>query len=116
MKGKYLVSTLPMLVLLFILYINIKLYFNPEIKTIEGQRINYDLLCELRGLREALNGNADQEMQQLYPEGHLFFNALYGLSWCEFVKTLQPASALYKEGHVEIQRAFDKIDSDRGRS
>lgn len=83
---------------------------------IEGQEINYDLLCELRGLREALNENADQEMQQLYPEGHLFFNVLYGLSWCEFVKTLKPESGLYKEGHAEIQRAFDKIDSDHGRS
>jgi hypothetical protein len=116
MKAKYLISILPMLILLFILYVNIKLYFGPEIKTIEGQRINYDLLCELRGLREALDGNADQEMQQLYPEGYLFFNALYGLSWCEFIKTLKPESALYKEGHVEIQRAFEKIDSDRGRS
>lgn len=28
---------------------------------IEGQEINYDLLCELRGLQEALNENADLE-------------------------------------------------------
>lgn len=61
MKEKYLISALLTLILLFILYINIKLYFSPEIKMIEGQEINYDLLCELRGLQEALNDNVDLE-------------------------------------------------------
>lgn len=112
---KYLVSVFTILIILFLSYINIKIHFRPAIREMEGQPVNYDLLCQLRGLQDALNNNADEKMQQLYPEGFVFFNALYGLSWCEFIRTLQPASELYQEGHAEIQRAFNNIDSEQGK-
>lgn len=112
---KYLASVCTLMIILFLSYINTRLHFRPATREMEGHPVNYDLLCQLRGLQDALNNNADEKMQQLYPEGFVFFNALYGLSWCEFIRTLQPASDLYREGHAEIQRAFNNIDSDQGK-
>lgn len=104
-------------VIVFILVIvaNMRLYFSPEMKLIGGDTINYDLLKELHGLKEALSKNADRDMQQLYPEGYIFFNALYGLAWCNFLKKSNNNSEYFKEGREEIQKSLDKINSNIGR-
>jgi hypothetical protein len=59
--------------------------------------------------------NAANEMQHLYPEGYVFFNALYGLSWCDLAETLDKRSILFAEAHVEIQRAFNNVNGKQGR-
>jgi hypothetical protein len=110
-------STLALLLILFALYtINWKLHYSPEIKSIEGNDINYDALCQLRYLRYAMEQkNAATEIQHIYPEGYVFFNALYGLSWSDLAETLDKNSMLYAEAYVEVQRAFNNINSEEGR-
>jgi hypothetical protein len=99
----------------FLAHVNWRLYYGPEIKVVEGDTINYDALCQLRYLRDAMENNAASEMQHLYPEGYVFFNALYGLSWCDLAETLDKQSILFEEAHVEIQRAFNNVNGKQGR-
>jgi hypothetical protein len=111
------VFSLPaIVVLLFMLFLNFKVYYTPETTVVASDTIRVDLLKQLRGLRGALQDNADVKMQRLYPEGYIFMNALYGLAWCNFMTGLSRDSDYFKEGTVELQKTWNKIDSDLGRS
>src|SRR5688572_10621258 len=106
---RFFVSVFLALVITFIILVNWRLYYVPEVRVIERDSVNYDMLCELRHLRDKIEDNAAQNMQNLYPEGYVFFNALYGLSWCDLADGLNKNAILFEEAHVEIQRAFNNI-------
>lgn len=89
-----------------LLIINTKLHSTPD---------RSDLLKQLNFLERALDNNADLAMQNHYPEGYVFMNALYGISWCN-VLTNNNDPALYEKGHEQIQKAFTKVNSEIGRS
>jgi hypothetical protein len=96
--------------------INLRLHHEPEIKVIEGNAVNFDELSQLRYLGYAMEQqHAATEMQHRYPEGYLFFNALYGLSWSELAQSLDKNSILFQEASVEIQRAFNHVNSEEGK-
>lgn len=95
-------STLLIASLTIFLLANWRLHYAPEIKVIDGDTVNYDVLCQLRSLHRAMKNNAATEMQSIYPEGFIFFNALYGLSWCDLAQTLNKKSRLYAEAHAEF--------------
>jgi len=103
------VFTLPIIVVIIVtIAVNVRLHtvvVNPK----------EDLISELRGLKHLLDKNADVEMQKLYPEGYLFFNALYGLSWCNYVTYFSNIDSA-GIAHKEIQRAVDNIFSENCRA
>ena len=94
-----------------ILLINTRLLFGPS-TTPSSIR----LLKELRSLKSEINNGADVNMQQLYPEGFVFLNALYGLAWCNFANASKESESLYAEAHTQIQLSWERIDSPLGRS
>lgn len=103
------IFSLPTIIaLLLIIVINVRL--------IIVNQTDADLLKEIHGLKNSLNNGADIEMQKLYPEGYVFFNALYGLTWSNYIEKIDRDSPLFKEGSVEVQRSFDNINSETGRS
>ena len=108
----------PIVILLIgITIVNVKIHNSPHIEVVHDDTINYDLLKELRGIKHALHNSADVDMQKIYPEGYLFINALYGLAWCNFIESSKDKPLTYfNEGHTEIQNAWNKINSDVGRS
>jgi hypothetical protein len=55
-------------------------------------------------------------MQQVYPEGFVFTQAVYGLSWIELAAELDHNSQLYKEARQEISYALNEIQSPQGRN
>jgi hypothetical protein len=100
-----------------IVFINVKINYSPQLEISETDTLNHDLIKELRGLKKALSRHADEEMQNLYPEGYLFINALYGLAWCNFLENIKSKPNIYfNEGHSEIQDAWNKINSNVGRA
>ena len=108
---------LPLLVVIaFLALVNVNLHHKPNIRIVEGDTIDCDLVHELRGLKASINNGGDEDMQHLYPEGFVFLNAIYGLAWCNFIKQLDPVSEYFQEGKSEIDRSWRKIDSDQGRS
>lgn len=113
---KILLSFLLILILILLLTINIRLYNSPQIEKQGTESVNTDLLKELRFLEHSFADQADSKMQSIYPEGYVFMNALYGLAWCNVLEQSPKQTSHYKKGHDQIQQAFDRINSETGRS
>ncbi len=113
---KTIISCLLVMVVCATAYLNAALYFKPEIKTVEQDTINYDLLLQLRYLKGAIASGEAEAMQKLYPEGYIFMHALTALAWHDFSRQCSPSSALYKEAHTEISKSCSAITSDLAKS
>ena len=72
--------------MIIITLVNVNVHYQPEVLIRGDDTIQLELLNELRGLQEALNENADVEMQKIYPEGYVFLNAIYALAWTSFLR------------------------------
>ncbi|NME70845.1 hypothetical protein [Flammeovirga aprica] len=60
-----------------------------------------DILLQLNFLENELKENhLGEQMQNLFPEGFVFVNALYGLSWCE-ISLAQPYDTLLQKKSIE---------------
>lgn len=106
-----------LLLLIVILgYANFRLYYAPDFRKIDGKYYNEDVYDQLRFLKNKLRHGSGMEMQSIYPEGFIFLNALYGLSWCNVIENLPETSAIFKEGMTEINWALKEIHSREGKS
>ncbi|HYG17389.1 MAG TPA: hypothetical protein VD816_00605 [Ohtaekwangia sp.] len=112
---KILVSLLLAFGVLALLFVNASLYHTPEFRAISGMQMNTDVLGQLRYLKSKMRMGAGAEMQSQYPEGFVFINALYGLSWYEVAVVAPAKSDLRKEALEELQFACDAILSDDGK-
>lgn len=65
------------LLLISILYLNLRLYYQPRWSKTEPI-LNLSLYAQLKYLQERLHAGAAYDMQKIYPEDYLFLNALYG--------------------------------------
>lgn len=113
---KIFLTTCLVIVISLLMTINIRVYHTPDINITTSDSLNVDLLRELSWLEAALAEDADLNMQAIYPEGYVFMNALYGLSWCNVLSKLQSNDSLRTKGLAEIQKAYEKINSETGRS
>ena len=59
------------------IFLNTKLYYKPLVEN----NMNKDIENQLHFLKKVLKNGADSDMQSIYPEGYIFINALYGLTW-----------------------------------
>lgn len=100
------------LVCLVIVYLNIRLYYSPTYVQIENKEINQGVLHQLRYLQTMVHDGGGQVAQGKYPEGFVFMNALYGLTWADFIKNLSVSDALRKEGLEEIDWVLKELDSE----
>jgi len=91
------------------------LFYKPKFKQIEGVSYNYSVVAQLNFLKGEMQNNAALDMQNIYPEGFVFLNALYGLSWINAVEDLPKNSRLYKEGLQEATWAYNQINSGDGK-
>jgi hypothetical protein len=80
---KALLSLPLLLALAYLLYLNAALCRPPRYVEVAGQPLNADVLAQLRHLQGRLHQGAAADMQELFPEGFVFTNALYSLSWSE---------------------------------
>ncbi len=95
-------------------WINIKLY--TENYTAQERR--EDIVHQLNFLETELKEQQlGPRMQEIFPEGNVFVNALYGLSWCELALNDQSSSNhLKKRAIKEAVYAFDQLNSIEARS
>ncbi|MES2794896.1 MAG: hypothetical protein V4683_02965 [Bacteroidota bacterium] len=66
---------------------------------------------------ELKNNNLGERMQELFPEGFVFINALYGLSWCELAFSDSTNDKKIKAKALkEALFAYNEINSDKAKS
>lgn len=87
---KFSLKALSLLFIIYIGYLNIRLYYQPKFSD-EGY--NESVYHQLHYLEAALDDGAAKNMQQLYPEGYLFTHLLYGLAWANWAAKLPENSA-----------------------
>jgi hypothetical protein len=76
-----------------------------------------DIVLHLNYLESELkNNNLGDRMQKIYPEGFVFANALYGLTWCELALSDSNDPALKEKAVREALYAYNEINSDKAKS
>lgn len=111
----FLLRSVLSIIIIAVLYLNMKLYYKPSFEEIKEQTINRDVYEQLQFLKTALENGAAEKMQCIFPEGFVFMNALYGLSWSDLIGGLDEISDIYKEGVNEMNHSLQAIDSPYGK-
>ncbi|WP_139925904.1 hypothetical protein [Hymenobacter sp. DG01] len=101
--------------LVLLVYLNTRLYYQPTLAPTGPARINQDVVQQLQFLRTKMHAGAAEQMQALYPEGFVYQNALYALTWIELLPHLPVQSALRQEAQAEADWALRQIQSPEGR-
>ncbi|MBI3232894.1 MAG: hypothetical protein HYZ42_02445, partial [Bacteroidetes bacterium] len=109
---KKIVFALLILSTIFILWINVALYTNTS-DTVHSKQ---DIKLQLNFLNEELkNNNLGNRMQELFPEGFIFTNALFGLSWCE-LGLADTSKQLKAQALKEALYAYEQINTNEAKS
>lgn len=104
------------IILAALFYLNIAMYHAPTyVKSADGN-YNQDVYYQLQFLKSELHQGAGDDMQFYFPEGFMFINALYGLSWCDLIKPLNPDSPIYREGIEQIDWAIKQVKSQKAKN
>lgn len=111
---KKLFFVLILILTLTILWINFKLYSG----NFTANEKRTDIVLQLNFLETELKANnLGERMQEIFPEGFVFTNALYGLSWCELaVSDSINDDNLKGKALKEALFAFSEINSDKAKS
>ena len=104
------------IILAVLLHLNYALYYQPKFIKVDGAEVNEDVYRQLNFLEQAIHQGAAEDMQGVYPEGYIFMNALYTLTWADFAGHLNHQSALYHRAHSEMQWSLSHMSSAQGRS
>lgn len=104
------------LFLIGMLYLNLSLYHSADFVTTKQGIYNNDVYHQLQFLKSKLHQGAGKDMQRLFPEGFIFINCLYGLSWVNLIEKLDHSSIIYQEGIQEINWTLDEVNSPRGKA
>lgn len=112
---KYTIGIFGLLINCWIVFVNAKQYYKPEIITENEITYNNDVYKQLQFLKKALRNGAGKDMQAVFPEGFIFINALYGLSWSEFIDSMSKQSKIYKEGIEELTFAIQQTQTDEAK-
>lgn len=108
-----LILSIPIILLLVILIgLNSKLYYKPK----RDDGYNKDVYNQLKYLQLKNDAGAAYKMQELFPEGLMFFECLYGLAWADFISNFKTNSEIYNEGILEIDKCIKEVNSDFSKS
>jgi hypothetical protein len=112
---KYAAKTVLLFPIFLLININFSLHYSPSF----FNKINEDELAQLAFLSDELHHNsAGEKMQNLFPEGFLFINEMYGLAYADFMMSagISPQSGLGKQAEKEINWAISEVNSENGKS
>ncbi len=94
------------------IYLNIRLYSTQDYNNSKGY--DEDVYAQLQHLKvELYEKNAGLKMQQLFPEGLVFVNVFYGLSWSDLISE-HTDKAIIDEALNEIDWVIEELHSENG--
>jgi hypothetical protein len=98
--------------LTLLLYFNVRLYHTQSFDS--EKNYDKDAYAQLQHLKNELhNHHAAMQMQGEFPEGFVFMNSLYGLTWCDLIQK-NTDSSIRNEALAEIDWALDELSSQNG--
>ncbi|UII25379.1 hypothetical protein LVD15_19025 [Fulvivirga maritima] len=109
-KDRILVLLFLVIISGLILRINYKLTFDDTVNQKD------DVISQLHFLEDQLKEeDLGNKMQDLFPEGYVFVNALYGLAWCELALSDPSDLAVRDKALKEALYAYECIDSNEAK-
>ena len=109
---KRFIQTCLLIPVFLILHINWSLHYTPNCDS----NVNQDVFNQLNYLGESMKKDGiDAQMQAYFPEGYFFTNVLYGLAWCDVLKSADKQTPLFKRGVGEIEWSIGKLNSEEGK-
>lgn len=103
-------------ILIALLVINIRLHQTPSNENIVKQSANKEVLAQLKYLKAELKAGVGQEMQSIFPEGFIFINVLYGLTWADWLNSIPDSSIQFHQGIAEISWILEQLSSEQAKS
>lgn len=97
---------LPLIV--WIVFVNVRLYHQPRYKLVEGQSIHAGLQAQLAWLTEAAS-SAALAARELSPEDQLRTLALYGLAACDLMQATPPSAREYGQARAQVDSALARL-------
>jgi hypothetical protein len=73
-------------------------------------------IAQLRFIQHALSEDAADRMQRIFPEGHVFTRALYGLASAQVARALPSTDVRRTQLLEEARRAVQEVRSPKARS
>jgi len=110
---KFIAKSILIVVVLVLLWMNYAMYHNPSFSEEQGVLVNTDVVHQLNFLEAKLKAGEGAKMQRLFPEGFVFINVLYGLTWCNVLQGVDSDTELYKRGVAEIDRTLAELHSEK---
>lgn len=98
------------------IHLSIGLYYEPKFIIENKHTYNEAVIRQLNFLKKEIHRGKADEMQKVFPEGFVFFNVIYGLTWCELISKSDAASSRIKEAITEIDWAIKEVNSDKGKN
>ncbi|MEM1357213.1 MAG: hypothetical protein AAGF89_03400, partial [Bacteroidota bacterium] len=100
-----------------LVYLNLHLYYQPDFSTSPKGTYNESVYRQLQHLGDEIHAGAAEDMQDLFPEGFLFLNALYALAWvdCASPLTKSQEQKVLTEALREIDWSLAQINSPTGK-
>lgn len=95
---------------ILILFINYKLFYSPNYQ--DG--INTDIQKQLNFIEDEIKNGADVEMQNLFPEGSVFLNVLYGLTYADLA--VNQNVEFKKKAIIQIDSTLKRLLSENNKS
>ena len=102
--------------ILLIIFLNYKLYATTSFVNTEGVAVNNGLIKQLNYLQKEMQNGAAEKMQQYYPEGFVFTEAVYGLSWAAVADVIPHNTSLYIKASNEMNWCYKSINSEKGKN
>ena len=97
----------------YLLFLNSRLYYQPSFSSgLSAESYNIDVYEQLLFLKDQLrNKEAGNRMQQIFPEGFVFINSLYALTWTNLIEHIEENEDLIYEARNEINWSLEEINS-----
>lgn len=111
---RILVWLLSFIAVIVLLYFNFNLHTGPRLEN--KNILKKDVILQLNFLEGQLKkSELGKKMQKQYPEGFVFINVLYGLTWCEIARCENTGSEGYARAIAEARYAFRQIRSEEAK-
>ena len=107
--------TFLILVIVAICVINYSLYSRTRFQQNTSSPYNLDVVYQLNFLKAKIDEGEAIKMQQQFPEGFVFFYAMYGLAWSELIRNQPDSTDIFKRGLEEVSLSVDAIFSPQGK-
>ena len=96
--------------------LNIGLNYKPEIQQSANTIVNKSVLHQLNYLKGKMKRGAATDMQSIFPEGFVFMNSLYALSWIDLIDGLASNDEIFSQGMKEVDWTIGQLFSSKGKS